>query len=383
MKKAITIIGAGIGGLTTAMLLKQKGFEPTIYESAPAIQPVGAGIIMANNAMQIYKKAGIQHKIEQAGNKISVMKITDTQLKPLSVMELSGYESVYGVYNVAIHRAALQHILAEETGFENIVLSKRLVQIEKKENYKLSFEDGTVVHSDIVIGADGIKSVVRKQLFNTGEIRDALQVCWRGVCETNLSEKYQHEANELWGKGKRFGFVKISNNKIYWYAVANKRLVKENDLSLTKLLNKFHSDVLDIINATTQENIFINNLTDLRPISIWAKNKSCLVGDAAHATTPNMGQGACQAVEDAYTIAQLLGAGNNIKDAFAAYEKLRIKKAHDIVKRSWSAGKISHIENGTLIWLRNIVMKLLPGSANNKLLDKIFDISYISGKKLI
>lgn len=375
MEKAIAIIGAGIGGLTTAMLLKQKGFEPTVYESAPSIQPVGAGIVMANNAMQVYRKAGIQHTIEQAGNKITVMKITDERLKPISVMELSKYESVYGVYNVAIHRAALQRILAEETGFENIILSKRLLRIEQNENYQLSFEDGTVAHTDVVIGADGIKSVVRKQLFNTGEIRDAQQVCWRGICEMNLSEKYQHEANELWGKGKRFGFVKISDSKVYWYAVANKWLVKENSQSLTELLNEFHPEVLAMINATPQENIFISDITDLKPISTWTRDKACLLGDAAHATTPNMGQGACQAIEDAYTIAQLLGGGKEIKDAFASYEKRRIKKAHDIVKRSWSAGKISHIENGALIWLRNIAMKSLPGSANNKLLDKIFDIS--------
>ncbi|MFT3949122.1 MAG: FAD-dependent monooxygenase [Agriterribacter sp.] len=377
MKYDITIIGAGIGGLTTAMLLQQKGFETIVYESADTIQPVGAGIIMANNAMQVYKKAGIQHKIERAGNKISIMEITDERLKPLSVMKLSGYESIYGAYNVAIHRAALQRILAEETGFENIILSKRLLRIEQNENYQLSFEDGTVAHTDVVIGADGIKSVVRKQLFNTGEIRDARQVCWRGIGEINLSEKYHHEANELWGKGKRFGFVKISNNKVYWYAVASKWLVKENNQSLTELMNEFHPEVLHMINATPRENIFISDITDLKPISTWARGKACLLGDAAHATTPNMGQGACQAIEDAYTIAQLLGAGKDIEDAFASYEKLRIKKAHDIVKRSWSAGKIAHIENGALIWLRNIVMKSLPASANNKLLDNIFDISYI------
>lgn len=377
MKKAITIIGAGIGGLTTAMLLQQKGFDVTVYESATAIQPVGAGIVMANNAMQIYKKAGIQHKIEAAGHKISSLKITDEQLNTLSVIELSKYESLYGVYNVAIHRADLQQILAGQTGYENIQLTKRLLKIEKEENYKLTFEDGSIVNSEIIIGADGIKSIIRNQLFNSGEIRDAQQVCWRGICEMNLPEKYQYEANESWGKGKRFGFVKVSSSKVYWYAVANKHLVKETDSEFEELFQSFHPDILAIIASTPKDNIYMSDIIDLKPTSTWAIGKACLIGDAAHATTPNMGQGACQAIEDAYTLAQLFTLGKSVEDSFLDYEKMRMKKAHDIVNRSWTIGKIPHIENGLGIWLRNSLMKLTPTSANTKMMDKVFDISYI------
>ncbi len=107
MKEPITIIGAGIGGLTTALALKQKGILATVFEGAPEIRPVGAGIVMASNAMQLFRKMGIHERIERAGNRVSLMKITDERLSVLSAMELSPYEKKYGVFNVAIHRADL------------------------------------------------------------------------------------------------------------------------------------------------------------------------------------------------------------------------------------------------------------------------------------
>jgi len=233
MTETVNIIGAGIGGLTTALTLQQKGLNVKIFESSAEIKPVGAGIIMANNAMQVFQKLGIQDKIEKAGNKISYMKITDTQLNNISVVDLTEYEKKYGVHNIAIHRGELQKILANEVGYDNINLSKRLSKIEKTEVFKLTFEDNSAVESKLVIGADGIKSVVRNQLFQESTLRNANQKCWRGICEIDLPEKYHNELNEAWGKGKRFGFVKISNQKVYWYALTNSKNTKSDEVNLT------------------------------------------------------------------------------------------------------------------------------------------------------
>lgn len=377
MNEHISIIGAGIGGLTTALILKQKGYQVTIYESASEIKPVGAGIVMANNAMQVFKKMGLHHKVEHAGNKISSMSITNEKLNPISVIELSMFEEKYGVHNVAIHRGELQKILAEEIGFENIRLSKRLSKIEQKESLTLTFEDNTVENCAIVIGADGIKSTVRKQLFKTSEIRNTKQICWRGIYEAEPDEKYRHNAIEAWGKGKRFGFTKISDKKTYWYAVASEGLIKQDDLKLCDLFRAFHPDVLRIISGTPEDTIITGRLEDLKPIKKWHNKNVCLIGDAAHATTPNMGQGACQAIEDAYTIGQLLDPGRPMGEVFAGYERLRLKKAHSIVKTSWRIGKAAHMKSNLGIWLRNTMMRSLPASANTRQLHRIFDIEYV------
>ena len=375
MTETINIIGAGIGGLTTALILKQRGLNVNIFESSTEIKPVGAGIILANNAMQVFQKLGIQAKIENAGNEISFMKITDSQLKSLSVVSLSEYEQKYNVSNIAIHRGELQKILANEIGFDRINLSKRLSKIEKADLFKLTFEDNSTFESRLVIGADGIKSVVRNQLFEKGTLRNPNQICWRGICEIDLLQKYQNELNEAWGKGKRFGFVKISDKKVYWYALANSKNLEPSTVNLIEFFSEFHFDILNIISATKKEQIVVSDIIDLKPIDKWQDENVCLIGDAAHATTPNLGQGACQAIEDAYVLGKLLDSGLEIQNTFAEYENLRRKKAHTIVNTSWTVGKMAHIENKFGIWLRNFAMKNMPKSANKKQLDMIFNLN--------
>lgn len=371
----IAIIGGGIGGLTTALALQKNNLNVTVYESAPEIKPVGTGIIMANNAMQVFDKLGIRHKIENAGHKISTIKITDPQLKTLSDVQLNKFESKYGVHNAAIHRGDLQIILAKEIGFENIQLSKRLAKIEKNEDYRLTFEDGTITNADVIIGADGIKSLVRNQIMNIGKLRYYGQKCWRGVADLDWATQYKHQAYEAWGKGRRFGFVRINHRKVYWYAVVNETLVKKSN-NLTELFTDFNADVVRMILETPKENIFMSDIIDLEPISQWQKDRVCLIGDAAHATTPNMGQGACQAIEDAYILGKLFGEGKIVEEVFSQYENLRMKKVHYIVNTSASIGKISHYENTLAVWLRNTLIKTIPNSINEKQMEKVFDITY-------
>ncbi|MFN8292158.1 MAG: FAD-dependent monooxygenase [Chitinophagales bacterium] len=377
MKEDIVIVGAGIGGLTTALALKQIGKQVIVFESAVAIKPVGAGIVLANNAMQIFKKLGMHSKIEAAGNKVASMNITNEKLSTLSCMELGKFEQQYGVYNVAIHRADLQSILAAEVGLENIQLSKRLSKVEKSDRFSLVFEDNSTFACDVLIGADGIKSIVRNQYFERSEIRSAAQVCWRGICEVDLPSQYAHTAIEAWGSGLRFGFVKVSSSKVYWYAVADEELVKDEHVDLQELFSSFSADVLKLIAETPKAQIVFSNISDIKPNAAWHRGNACLIGDAAHATTPNLGQGACQAIEDAYTIQKLLLAGNSMADAFEKYAALRVKKVHDIVNTSWAIGKIAHLKNPVAIGFRNALMRLAPASLNAGQFNKIFDIGYV------
>lgn len=376
MTDRINIIGAGIGGLTIALTLKQKGFNVSVYESADKIKPIGAGIILANNAMQVMKKLGLQEKLEKVGNRISFMKITNQNLKPLSVADLSGFEQKYGVSNLAIHRGDLQKVIAEEIGFENIHLSKRLLKVEKGTVYNLTFADTSTLQTKILIGADGIKSVVRNHLFTENTIRNANQICWRGVCKMDLPKQYYNELNEAWGKGKRFGFVKISDKKVYWYALINAKNQTGKEVDLGKLFKDFHSDILRIINATAGNKIITSEITDLQPIKKWQAENVCLVGDAAHATTPNLGQGACQAIEDAYVLGKCLEDEIEVQTAFQNYEQLRMKKAHTIVNSSWHIGKLAHIDSSLGVWFRNNLMKHIPKSANRKQMEMIFNLDY-------
>ncbi|MGD1318191.1 FAD-dependent monooxygenase [Chryseobacterium sp. 2R14A] len=367
----ISIIGAGICGLTLGNILKQHHLDFTIYESASEIKPVGAGIMMAVNAMQIFAKLGLKEKIENAGNKIHGISITDEKMKTISTTNVLALEKKFNSCNVAIHRAHLQKILAENIGFEKIKLNHSLKEISRKENYLLDFENGNKIESKIVFGADGIHSKVRNQIFGNVNIRNAGQKCWRGLTDFNLPEKYSHHALEIWGKGKRFGFVKISDRKVYWYALVNENKLREN-INLIEEFRDFDSLVLEILESTQKEKIILNDIIDLTPIAKWYAENICLIGDAAHATTPNMGQGACQSIEDAYVIGKLLEKNQNFNTVFEEFQKIRRKKVDYIVKNSWTIGKISQWEKGNQV--RNFLMRLIPESTNQKMIEKIIQL---------
>ncbi|WP_027379306.1 FAD-dependent monooxygenase [Chryseobacterium daeguense] len=367
----VSIIGAGIGGLTLGNILKQRNMNFTIYESAPEIKPVGAGIMMAINAMQIFDQLNVKGKIENAGNKIHGISITDESLKPILKTNALKLEKKYNSCNVAIHRAELQKILAEKIGFEHIKLNHTLIQIQKKENYILTFDNKQEIESKIIFGADGIKSKVRDQIIEPGKIRNAEQICWRGLVEFDLPESFHQEAFEAWGKAKRFGFVKISRKKVYWYALTNKKKF-DDTINLIDIFKNFHPIILKILEATPLENIIINDIIDLSPISKWHSENLCLIGDAAHATTPNMGQGACQSIEDAYIIGKLMDITDNINEVFEKFQSIRRKKVDYIVETSWKIGKISQWEKGNSV--RNFLMRLVPEKMNQQLVEKIIKL---------
>ena len=367
---SISIIGGGIGGLTLGNVLKQHNIDFRIYESAPEIKPVGAGIAMAGNAMQIFDRLGLREKIENAGTKMNALIITDESLKTISKTDVLKLESKSNVCNIAIHRAELQKVLSEDIS-ENIILNKRLSTIEKKENYHLTFEDKTEIESEIIFGADGVKSLVRNQILKSGEIRSAKQKCWRGILTTEIPEKYSHNAYEMWGKGKRFGFVKIKENTLYWYALVNEKFYSE-DINLIEIFKKFHPDVLDMITKTSKESIILNNIIDLKPMEKWTALNLCLIGDAAHATTPNMGQGGCQAVEDAYIIGKLLENEKDWNKIFHQFETIRRSKVNHIVKTSWMLGKVAQWEHFTK--LRNFIFRNMPESVNQRQMEKIMKL---------
>lgn len=368
----IAIIGAGIGGLTTALALKKAGISFKVYESADELKPVGAGIILAMNAMQVYSDLGLADKIARNGNRISAINLTKPNFDKLSSNDLSFFEKQFNVSTTAIHRADLHKVLAEEVGQEHIVLGKRLQHIIPTENnHRLEFEDGTSAEAQYLIGADGIRSVVRTQLFPESEYRDAGQWCWRGVVDNiEMLGTYQHEANEAWGKGTRFGFVRLNDRQLYWYFLADKDMA-EADSDIMPFLKEYHPSVEQIIKATPKENWFVSAIMDLKPIQQWSLDNVCLIGDAAHATTPNLGQGACQAIEDAYILGELLQK-HSINEAFRLYPLLRKKKAHAVVNMSWKIGKLSHIRNPFAIAFRDFVMKATPQYLNRKQLERLF-----------
>lgn len=355
--KSLDIIGAGIGGLTTAIALEKEGIACRIFEQAPEMKPVGAGIILADNAKRVYEKLGMLEEIVEEGNKINLLNITDAQLVPLSSINLKTKNQLP---STAIHRGKLQSILLEQIPAERLYLDHKLEELrEEGEGFSLSFSNGKTVQSTCLLGADGIHSQVRESLFEGTEIRDAGQICWRGVANYELPFKFRGELNEAWGKGDRFGFVQIDPERVYWYALRNEEegSAEKSKEELVAIYASYHPIVSEIIVAS--EKIHTASISDLKPTKKWYKKNVCLLGDAAHATTPNLGQGACQSIEDAYVLSRCLGKFDT-NMAFAEFVKLRRSEAHRIVNMSWRLGKVAHWENSAAIKIRNLFMRMTP-----------------------
>lgn len=366
----ITIIGAGIGGLTTAIALKQKGFEVEVFEAASVFKKAGSGINLAINAMQIYQQLGLYDEILEAGNYTNSMVISNKNLKVLSNINLKDFEVKFGAKTVAIHRAVLHEILLKNLKNTPVHLGKKLKFLQQSsENIELTFEDGSTHNTKVLIGADGIHSVVRKAIFDNTQIRSAKQICWRGITKSKAAVDFQTALNELWGKGKRFGFVPINKDEVYWYALANFKKDYRTEfegVDLIHLFSGFHPTVTKLIKGTPKENILSNEIADLLPINTWHKGNICLLGDAAHATTPNMGQGACQAIESAMILSNCLAKEDDVQKAFSRYQNTRKKKVLLVIKNSWKIGKLAQTDSFILTKIRDFITPLVPESLGKK-----------------
>lgn len=373
--KKITIVGAGIGGLTAAIALKKRGFEVEIFESAPEFKRAGSGINLAMNAMQVYRELGVYDDILSAANYTNVMKSVTPELKTIAIVDFKKLEPEFGVKNVAIHRATLHEILLKHLDDTPVHLGKSLASLhQNSETVTLEFKDGSTHESDLVIGADGIHSAVRNSIFTQTELRDAQQLCWRGISKANVDPSYKTELNEAWGKGSRFGFVRIDDDSIYWYALIDKNLLKLGETNPQEYFKDYHTLVQQIIKETPTSDIIFNEIWDLNPIEKWYQGNVCLLGDAAHATTPNMGQGACQAVESAMTLSLCLSEENTREKAFERYQKMRKEKAVGVVKSSWRLGKIAQSSNPFTIFIRNVITRIIPKSVVEKQNRKLFTV---------
>ena len=359
-----SIIGAGIGGLTTALAFEKSGIDYHIFEKASELSEVGAGIWLAPNALQVLECLEVLDDIKARGNSIDRITLGKADLNPISDNFQDNIKKQFGFSTIAIHRAELQKILLNKIPKEKISLAKGFQSFQKLNDdlIKIKFDDKSEILTDFLIGADGINSKVRMQLFPDSKTRFSGQTCWRGVANIELSEEFQNRGMELWGNQIRFGISKIANDKVYWFAVAMDKPNQKDDVNLKKqkllkMYNQFDPLVKELISATPEKAILRNDINDLETLKNWHKGNVCLIGDAGHATTPNMGQGGAQAIEDAYYLGNLIKSNFN-ENVFNLFQQKRQSKVNTIVKQSWATGKIAHWKYGRNF--RNFLLKSMP-----------------------
>lgn len=372
----LAVVGAGIGGLTLAVALRRLGLEPIVYEATEEIRPVGAGIWVPSNALRALDRLGLARAVTGAGVSIESARLISLQRGVLQELSFAAVRQRYGFGNVAIHRSELHRVLLEALPADSIRLGRRLVAVGQtgedgadEEAIPLDFEDGSREEVDLVVGADGAGSVVRRWIDPSARLRDAAQSCYRGVAELELPPSLRCVGCEIWGGEARFGFSEVGAGRVYWFAPWSDRGGEPPAAPaelLASLYAGFPEPVRDLLEATPEEALVFTRLGDLAPMRRWWRGRAVLIGDAAHATTPNLGQGGAQAIEDAATLADALAdcrslvEAADLASAFAAFERSRRRVAHRVVSRSRTFGKIAHWRRPLAVALRDRLLRAMP-----------------------
>ncbi len=376
----IVIIGGGIGGLTLAIALRQRDIIAEVYEATPELRPAGAGILMPPNAMQVFGQISLAADIARAGMPLRSGDILDVQAGLLQHADLDAVAERFGFPTIAIHRGRLHQALVAALDPGQLHLGKAFVALTKEaDGVRVRFTDGDEVRARAVVGADGLRSAVRQQLFPESRLRYSGQSSYRAVAPLTLPPSFDGVSWEVWGPGCRFGFAAIAPDEVYWFvtlAAAAGALRGQTPFKprLAALFAAFPPPIGELIDATPEAAIINTDIHDLRQLPHWRMGRVGLLGDAAHATTPNLGQGGAQAVEDAAVLARCLVANNNPEVAFGAYERRRRAKAAMVVKRSWQFGKLPHMRNPILRAARNLLVRGTPASVTRRQLEQLYRI---------
>ncbi|MDS7928496.1 FAD-dependent urate hydroxylase HpxO [Acinetobacter sp. V102_4] len=357
----VVIIGAGMGGLTTGIALKKFGHQVRIYEQTEKILPVGAAISLWSNGVKCLNYLGLTEKIAQLGGQMDDLAYVDgltgdvmTQFSLLPLIEEVGQRP----YPVA--RADLQNMLMDEFGRDQIYLGKKMVSLDDKADYvEVHFADGSSTQADLVIGADGTHSITRAYVLGQQvQRRYAGYVNWNGLVEISEDLAPAQQWTTYVGEGKRASLMPVADGKFYFFLdVPLPAGLENNRDEYQKLLKQYFADwclpVQQLIERLDPQKTNRVEIHDIEPFTQFYKGRVVILGDAAHSTTPDIGQGGCQAMEDAIYLARSLQINTlGVEDALRRYQNKRNERANELVLRARKRCDVTHMkdESVTQAW---------------------------------
>lgn len=366
------VIGAGIGGLAAAIAIRQAGLQVKVFERAAALRDVGAGISLWANAIHALGRLGLAGPLQAASAPYAIDGLRTWDGRRLVSVSLAELEHQVGVPIVVLHRAELLAMLREACGERDVQLGASCVSVHQDaDGVRATFADGSSAQADVLIGADGLYSVVRSALHGERPPRYAGCTAWRAVVPFPAQAV---QAAESWGHGSVFGQVPMSGNRVYWYATKNgpegQRQGNEK-AELLRLFHDWHAPIGELIEATDASAILRNDIYDRPGLKSWGRGCVTLLGDAAHPMTPYLGQGGCQALEDAVVLGHCLREARTVEAALRAYERQRIPRANALVDRSRLIGRVAQLEQPWIVYLRNSAFQLVSPSLQARQLARI------------
>ena len=344
------IIGAGIGGLAAAVALRRVGVESLVVERADSIREIGAGLSVWSNATNALRELGLESGVRNSASVIERNSVRTAAGRLLAVDELVDISRSAGAPCLCVTRAILQRILLEELPPAWVRTGARCVGFNDS---TAILENGERIEADVLVGADGISSTIRAGLHGAEPPRYAGYTCWRGILRKE-GTVLDGAALLAVGAGSQFGVWPCGREQLYWFLTKNApRGTRHTKADLLALCRDWTAPIPDVIEGTLEGAIVQNDILDRFPLRWWGRGRVTLLGDAAHPATPNLGQGACMALEDAVTLACCLSTVRPAESALREYERLRIPRTSAIVRDSRQAGLLLQLDQPALVSVRD------------------------------
>jgi 2-polyprenyl-6-methoxyphenol hydroxylase-like FAD-dependent oxidoreductase len=362
------VVGAGIGGLSAALALHRHGWRVTVLERAPELREVGAGLSLMANAVRALDALGLGPALRRGGHGEAPGGIRDRHGRWLSRVDATEMIRQLGTTALGVHRATLHRTLREALPASSLHTNAAVEHVESGPDHaevRYRGPDGThILTADLVVGADGLRSRVRAQLWphHPGPVY-AGSTTWRAA----IAFPDPVPAAISWGPGAEFGMVPIGDGQLYWYGALNAPPGGHASDELAAVLEHFgdwHAPIPALLAATPPDVVLRNDIHYLAvPLPSYVRGRVALLGDAAHAMTPNLGQGAGQAIEDAVVLgAACAGGVERLPAALTAYDEQRRPRSQAVARASFIAGRFGQqLHNPIALATRDIALRLTPG----------------------
>jgi salicylate hydroxylase len=374
----IAIIGAGIGGLTLAIALRQRGVAAELFEQAPELSEIGAAVALSANSSRELRRLGVLDAIAAYSTEPTELIYRDwlhgRRLAAHPMRHGLQYQNRFGAPFYGIHRADLQRVLGSALGGAGLHLGHRLVKlVDQGDAIGLAFDQGRFAQADLVIGADGIRSVVRRFVTGGEDAVYSRTSAFRGIVPAaRLPSLPDPQALQFWmgpnahllhypigGGGDTVNFVAVIEGPAVW-PHADKWLSEVEPGEALTAFKGWHRAVSEMVGSVEHKVRW--GLFMMRPLLHWFRGRAVLLGDAAHAMLPHHGQGANTSIEDAITLAELLAGASSggLEAVLGHYQAMRRARTRKIQRSSQATNDLLHLPDGPVLAERDRRMSRFP-----------------------
>jgi salicylate hydroxylase len=377
MRPRTAIVGAGIGGLTLALALRERGVPVELFEQASRLSEIGAAVALSANATRVLGRLGVGDRLGAVSAEPSELIFRNwrdgERVAAHPVGRDGWYRARFGAPYYGVHRKDLQGILGAAWGTEGLYLGRRLTGLrDGPDGVRLTFADGATAEADVVVGADGIRSAVRQWVTGAEDTVFSGTSGFRGIVPVDrLPSLSDPAAIQFWmGPGAHLlhyaigadagqvNFLAVVEGPRHWAGPEWRADV--TDAEVRAAFDGWHPAVTEMVGSVAHRERW--GLFGVRALERWSRGRVVLLGDAAHGMLPHQGQGANQTVEDAALLAELLSGPEDPATVFERYEALRRPRTRRVQHLSWVTNRVLHLPDGPEARERNVRLRVLPES---------------------